>query len=97
MQNVKKDIDPTAAGREQGAGRVPAHVSGPEWRGNTRLTQTQDGALRKYSRSSIRFCNSHRLGRSHCRRRCPPRPSSLSSLWRVPLVCLSAIKQYSNV
>jgi hypothetical protein len=96
MQNVKKDIDPTAAGREQGAGRVPAHVSGPEWRGNTRLTQTQDGALRKHSRSSIRFCNSHRLGSSPCRQLCTPGPL-LSSLWRVPLVCLPAIKQYSNV
>jgi hypothetical protein len=39
MHQVQKDFHSTAGGRD------PAHVSGPEWRGNTRLTQTQDGAL----------------------------------------------------
>jgi hypothetical protein len=38
MHQVQKDFHSTAGGRD------PAHISGQEWRGNTRLTQTQDGA-----------------------------------------------------
>ncbi|KAL2258433.1 hypothetical protein VTK26DRAFT_8263 [Humicola hyalothermophila] len=42
MQQARKSKTLVAHGGRQ---QCPVHVSGPEWRRNTRLTQTRDGAL----------------------------------------------------
>lgn len=63
-------------GQQQG----PGHVSGPEWRGNTRLTQTQDGAPAAAQRLRHLLCNSQGLGSSPRRQQSPPGASRLSFL-----------------